>query len=122
MSLVRNDLYFLKTSWGYAIGQLVPNAKFNITNGDYSSLEWFEDFPPPTEQEILDKIEELKADFENNFEDIRIERSIAYPEVKEQLDALWHDIHNGTLNTTGNFYTLVKEVKDNYPKVDLVEE
>ena len=39
-----------------------------------------------------------------------------YPELTEQLDALWHDIDNGTLDTTGVFYNLIKAVKDNHPK------
>ena len=39
-----------------------------------------------------------------------------YPKLSEQLDALWHDIDNGTLDKTGEFYNLLKTVKDSHPK------
>jgi len=39
-----------------------------------------------------------------------------YPKISEQLDALWHDIDNGTLDKTGEFYNMLKTVKDSYPK------
>jgi len=45
-----------------------------------------------------------------------LEKAIQYPELKEQLDKLYHDINNGTLDNTGDFYTAIKTVKDKYPK------
>lgn len=39
-----------------------------------------------------------------------------YPDLGEQLDLLYHDIENGTLTTSGNFYTTLKAVKDKFPK------
>ena len=39
-----------------------------------------------------------------------------YPKMSEQLDALWHDIDNGKLDKTGDFYKMVKNVKDSHPK------
>ena len=39
-----------------------------------------------------------------------------YPQLVEQFDKLWHDINNGTLDNTGEFFTALKEVKDNNPK------
>jgi hypothetical protein len=48
-------------------------------------------------------------------------RILEYPDLADQLDALWHDIHNGTLDTTGVFYNLIKTVKDNHPKPDMEE-
>ena len=43
-------------------------------------------------------------------------RENAYPELKEQLDKLYHDINNGTLDDTGEFFTALKTVKDDNPK------
>ena len=43
-------------------------------------------------------------------------RETAYPELKEQLDKLYHDIDNGTLDETGEFFTALKTVKDDNPK------
>ena len=39
-----------------------------------------------------------------------------YEVIGEQLDKLWHDIDNGTLDKTGNFYTAIKTVKDKWSK------
>lgn len=44
------------------------------------------------------------------------ERSNAYPKIGEQLDKLFHDIDNGTLDKTGAFYGALKQVKDAIPK------
>jgi hypothetical protein len=43
-------------------------------------------------------------------------RALQYPKVVEQLDKLFHDIDSGTLDDTGEFYTAIKAVKDEYPK------
>ena len=39
-----------------------------------------------------------------------------FPEIGEQLDKLFHDIENGTLDQTGEFFTALKAVKDSNPK------
>jgi hypothetical protein len=49
-------------------------------------------------------------------EQYKIDRKAAYPEIGEQLDKLWHDIDNGTLTKSGDFYTAINTVKTNNPK------
>ena len=39
-----------------------------------------------------------------------------YAAIGEQLDKLWHDIDNGTLDKTGSFYTSIKTIKDRWSK------
>ena len=39
-----------------------------------------------------------------------------YPSVFEQLDWLYHDMKNGTLNTSGQWYVGITTVKTNIPK------
>lgn len=39
-----------------------------------------------------------------------------YGSLAEQLDLLWHDIDNNTLDKSGQFYAFIKGVKDNNPK------
>jgi len=63
----------------------------------------------PTEDEVNQKIAELQW-IKN--------RQINYPQLGEQFDKLFHDINNGTLDKTGEFFTVLKEVKDAYPKED----
>ena len=44
-------------------------------------------------------------------------RDRIYPPIGDQLDALWHMIDNGEpLDKTSSFYTMIKMVKDTYPK------
>ena len=63
----------------------------------------------PTEEEVNQKIAELQwiRNRQNN-----------YPQLGEQFDKLFHDINNGTLDKTGEFFTALKNVKDTYPKED----
>lgn len=46
----------------------------------------------------------------------RIDRQAAYKELWAQIDMLYRDIENGTVNSTGELYTHRKSVKDAYPK------
>ena len=39
-----------------------------------------------------------------------------YGSLAEQLDMIWHDIDNNTLDKSGQFYAFIKGVKDNNPK------
>lgn len=43
-------------------------------------------------------------------------RKESYPDIAEQLDKLYHDINNGTLDETGEFFIALKTVKDDNPK------
>jgi len=81
----------------------------NLEDGEvYSNIKLNDDTAVmPTEEEVNAKIAELQW----------IEtRVIAYPQLGEQFDKLWHDINAGTLDNTGEFFTALKEVKDNNPK------
>ena len=46
----------------------------------------------------------------------KTDRQMEYPALAEQFDKLWHDINNGTLDETGEFFTALKTVKDDNPK------
>lgn len=43
-------------------------------------------------------------------------RQGGYGSITEQLDLLWHDIDNNTLDQSGQFYAFIKGVKDQNPK------
>lgn len=58
-------------------------------------------------------IQILGEEYNPNYFQNRIDN---YERIGEQLDKLWHDIDNGTLDTTGSFYKSIKTIKDNYPK------
>ena len=64
----------------------------------------------PSEEEVQEY-----EDIENKLR-YQQPRKKAYPNLEEQLDMLFHDIDNGTLDKTGSFYTTLKLIKDNNPK------
>jgi len=58
----------------------------------------------------------MNIDIEKSGTDYKDKRRAYYPPMREQLDALYKDIVAGTVNTDGNFASLIKSVKDKYPK------
>lgn len=48
--------------------------------------------------------------------DYRHKRAVLYPQIKEQLDMIWHAIDEDKLDKTSEFYLKLKNVKDKYPK------
>lgn len=51
-----------------------------------------------------------------HVEDYRKLRQKAYPSFGEQLDALWHSMQANEAKRIEPFYSMIKEVKDKYPK------
>jgi hypothetical protein len=94
-----------------AILSLTPNAEFQCE--DDVITEWLsDDITQPTDEAIATEQARLQAEYDAN----QYQRDRVYPQLGEQFDKLWHDINNGTLDNTGEFFTALKEVKDNNPK------
>ena len=94
-----------------AIKSLHPTAKFVVINEKIT--EWHsEDITQPTDEAIATEQARLQAEYDAN----QYQRDRVYPQLGEQFDKLWYDINNGTLDNTGEFFTALKEVKDNNPK------
>ena len=94
-----------------AILSLEPNAEVTLI-GDVIT-EWHsEDITQPTDEAIATEQTRLQAEYDAN----QYQRDRVYPQLGEQFDKLWHDINSGTLDNTGEFFTALKEVKDNNPK------
>ena len=87
-----------------------PEAKWVARGDDYEDLEWLDETQTkPSEDEISQKIEELKAEHERT--QYQRQRKPEYPSITEQLDALFH---------AGVFPPEMAEqiqaIKDKYPK------
>jgi hypothetical protein len=93
-----------------AIRALVPDAEMVYSQGVVT--QWVDERTQPTEEEIATKKIELQTEYDAN----QYQRERVYPQLGEQFDKLWHDINAGTLDNTGEFFTALKEVKDNNPK------
>jgi len=97
-----------------AILKINPNASFSVNADDINQITWHNGTAPIAEADIQAKIVELQAEYEAN--QYQRDRASEYPALAEQFDKLWHDINNGTLDNTGEFFTAINAVKTNNPK------
>ena len=75
----------------------------------------------PTSSAVMELVADFQAEqlFDEQNEGYKRTRQLEYPEIKEQLDKLYHDIDGGLLGEdakTGSWYLAIKEVKDDNPK------
>ena len=95
-----------------ALLSLKPNAEW-VLRGD--ELEWLDGVQTePTKAEIDAEVIRLQAVHDGNA--YQRTRAVAYEEVKEQLDQLYHDMTAGKLDATGEWHKAIKAVKDATPK------
>jgi len=96
-----------------ALESLRPGSRWALNGDDYEGLIWFDEneLPPPSEDEISQKIEELKAEYE--LTQYQRQRVPEYPSITDQLDALFH---------AGVFppemAAQIQAIKDKYPKTE----
>lgn len=131
---------------GHALNELIKDSEYDwsgcstfTTEEEYKELKWAMKNPPP-ERQGIDKwtgeplnivsaeeagapsFEEVKAKYdeymiEYNEAAGKRERVRHYPEIKEQLDMLYHDIDSGLLGEQAkesSFYSTIKEIKETY--------
>lgn len=63
------------------------------------------------EQTIKDEMDRVRIEVQ-----YKSERAMAYPDIREQLDQLWHAMDADETKRLEPFYTTLKAVKDAYPK------
>ena len=98
----------LKPNITDAIVSLRPNSTFILESDDISRLEWKDsNTKPPTKEEIQDELNRLSEDFiTKEYQNLREKE---YPNIKDQLDMLYHEGYEGWKNK-------IQEIKDKYPK------
>lgn len=85
-----------------------------VSGADDNGSAIFSDTQPYTWSQVNTKKSALQTQYDND--QYKRDRAAAYPEIGEQLDKLFHDIDNGTLTTSGDFYTALNAVKTANPK------
>jgi len=118
MATINGILYFRRQaiSWKYPellYGEgkdyFIANMDRNPSSPTYGQdkiFDWYTTkYPKPTDAELLQW-----------YQDFKYLEKRRYDTVGEQLDRLWHDIENGTLDKNGEFYLGNKAVKDASPK------
>lgn len=96
-----------------AIRVLRPGARWTYEEGSIVQWEDPEGREPPSQEEINVEMNR-EVDIYNYYLYER-DREENYPDIKEQLDLLYHDIKNGNLNS-GEWITAIDAVKNKYPK------
>ena len=91
-----------------ALIALKPKAEWTLDGYDYSGLTWLDkNQTKPTEQEIEEKLAELKYQGEINV--YQEKRKLEYPNWEDQLDKIYH-------SGVDVWKADIKTIKDKYPK------
>jgi hypothetical protein len=93
-----------------AIFLINPDAKFGVINDDIDNIKWYDETNPIPKADIQAKIKELQTEYNSNK--YQRDRAISYPNIKDQLDMMWHDKQNDT--TT--WEDAIAKVKSDNPK------
>ena len=99
-----------------AIEVLRPGARYDLTcsGGIFiNDCQDEEGREPPTSEEIGEEILREKEIYD--YYEYERNREKKYPSVKDQLDALYHDLKSGNLNN-GEWIKSIEKIKDDNPK------
>ena len=96
------------TTISEAIKAINSEAEFEYFNEDLDSITWFNNTTPISKEDIQTKLDELKADYDNN--EYQRKRDAEYPSIKDQLDKIYHEGIDKWKED------MIKPVKDKHPK------
>ena len=100
-----------------AILEINSSARMVVDDNDINQIRWVDGTSPIPKTTIEAKKAEMLSTW--NAKNYSRQRRETYTVLREQLDMLWHDIDDGKLGDdakTGQFYTAIKTIKDQYPK------
>jgi DNA-binding transcriptional regulator GbsR (MarR family) len=93
-----------------ALLTLKPGAQWSLDGDTYDGLQWLDKTQSkPTKEEVEAEVEKLQAEYE--AKEYQRQRAPEYPDIKDQLDAIWKggDAYEEML-------AKIMEVKAKYPK------
>ena len=93
-----------------AIKKINVNAEFTINADDINQITWLNGTTPISKSDIQTKMAELQTAYDNN--EYQRDRAVAYKQLKEQLDLLYHDMAADKGDKTGEWFKHIKAVKD----------
>jgi len=93
---------------GEVIKTIDANASFEIIDNDINKIIWHS--TPISKTDIEAKRVEVQAEYDAN--QYQRDRAVAYKELKEQLDLLYHDMVADKGDKTGEWFKHIKAVKD----------
>jgi hypothetical protein len=96
-----------------ALQSLKPGATWSLNGNTYEGLQWLEKpvyeggQKKPTKEEVEAEVARLQKEWEDT--EYQRLRAKEYPDIKEQLDTLYHQGYDG-------WKASIDEVKNKYPK------
>ena len=97
-----------------AILAINSSAEVSVSGDDIDTIVWENGTTPIAKSDIETKMAELQTAYDGN--EYQRDRAVAYKELKEQLDLLYHDMTSDKGDKTGEWYKHIKAVKDANPK------
>ena len=97
-----------------AIFKINPNAQCVVGGHSLDEIKWLDGTTPISKSDIEAKMAELQTEYDNNK--YQRDRAVAYKQLKEQLDLLYHDMAADKGDKTGEWFKHIKSVKDANPK------
>jgi hypothetical protein len=97
-----------------AILAINPSAEVSINAEDIDQITWLNGTAVISKSDIQAKQAELQTAYDNKK--YQRDRAIAYKELKEQFDLLYHDMVADKGDKTGEWFKHIKAVKDANPK------
>ena len=101
-----------------AIQTLCPGARYDFSCNKFVGWEDDEGREPPSWKDVeAEIVRQVKI---YNYYLYERNREEQYPQIKDQLDMLYHDLKSGNLNN-GTWITAIDAVKEKNPKPDAPE-
>ena len=101
-----------------AIQTLCPGARYDLSCNKFVAWEDDEGREPPSWKDVeAEIVRQVKI---YNYYLYERNREEQYPQIKDQLDMLYHDLKSGNLNN-GTWITAIDAVKEKNPKPDAPE-
>jgi len=97
-----------------AILAINPDAQVSVNAEDFEQITWHNGTAEISKSDIEAKITELQTAYD--AKEYQRDRAIAYKELKEQFDLLYHDMAADKGDKTGEWFKHIKAVKDANPK------
>ena len=97
-----------------AILAINSSAEVSVSGDDIDTIVWENGTTPISKSDIQTKMAELQTAYDNN--EYQRDRAVAYKELKEQLDLLYHDMVANKGDKTGEWFKHIKAVKDANPQ------
>ena len=104
-----------------AMASIRPGAKY-VLDPNKGFIYWDDPngLEPPTKEEleeVISRHEKIANHFQYHYD-----RHHEYPNIESQLDLIWHDLNENKNLKDGDWFKMIKSIKEKYPKSEPSED